>query len=65
MSTKEYVRPTDIEKTANQALLKVKADPCCICGYEGICGIKYKGVCKVARLLRIKVQRAVEMEARR
>lgn len=62
MSTKELVRPTDINKTVNQALDYVKSNPCSICSYEGICGIKYKGVCKVARQLRIRLTIAKEAD---
>jgi len=62
VGTKDYVRPTDIKSTVNRALDYAKSNPCCICSYEGICGIKYKGVCKVARQIRIKLTIAREAE---
>lgn len=54
--------PQEVVETVNQALDKVQSNPCCICSYEGFCGIKYKGVCKVARQLRIRLIKAGRME---
>ena len=63
---KEKNRPVtsqEIVRTVNQALDYVRSNPCCICSYEGFCGFKYKGVCKVARQLRIRLLKAGKMEA--
>lgn len=48
----------DIEETSDQAIRYVRTNPCCICSYENSkthecrVGVKYKGTCKVARVLR-------------
>ena len=57
------VTSQEITRTVNQALSYVRSNPCCICSYEGLCGIKYKGVCKVARQLRIRLLKAETTEA--
>lgn len=54
--------PQEIVKTVNKALDYVRSNPCCICSYESFCGIKYKGVCKVARQLRIRILKGGKME---
>ena len=53
-------RNIDVAKTVNQALGYVRSNSCCICSYEGSCGIKYKGTCKVARELRLALLSAKE-----
>jgi hypothetical protein len=52
----------EVVETVNQALDGVQSNPCCICPREGICGIKYKGVCKVNRQLRIKFMKVERLE---
>ena len=43
----------EVEEIVKEALDNVKSNPCLICHKKVDCGIKYKGVCKVARQLRI------------
>ena len=45
----------EVVETVNQALEGLQSNPCCICPKKGLCGITYKGVCKVARQLRMRV----------
>lgn len=48
----------DIEETSDQAIRGVRSNPCSICSYENSrthecnAGVKYRGTCKVARILR-------------
>lgn len=56
------ITPREVANVVNQALDYVQSNPCCICSCEGICGIKYKGVCKVNRQLRIKFMKVERLE---
>ena len=52
----------EVAETVNQALDGVQSNPCLICPKKSDCGITYKGVCKVARNLRIRILKAGRME---
>ena len=52
----------EVAETVNQALDGVQTNPCCICPKKGLCVITYKGVCKIARQLRIRLIKAGRME---
>lgn len=41
---KQNLNPISV---ANQAICWVKYNPCCCCGLEHSCGVKYKGTCPV------------------
>lgn len=56
------VTAQEVAETVNQALDGVQSNPCSICPKKGLCGITYKGVCKVARNLRIRILKAGRME---
>ena len=56
------VTAQEVAETVNQALDGVQSNPCSICPKKGLCGITYKGVCKVARQLRIRLIKAGRME---
>lgn len=55
MNKKITVDPVE---TSDQAIRYVRSNPCCICSYansrtlECYAGVKYKGTCKVAQILR-------------
>ncbi|PWL46844.1 MAG: hypothetical protein DBY45_01880 [Clostridiales bacterium] len=53
----------DVVSTVNQAIRFIKSCPCAICSRGWDCEIKYKGTCKVARELRIRLYGVEEMEA--
>jgi hypothetical protein len=53
----------EVAETVNQALDGVQSNPCTICPKKRDCRITYKGVCKVARNLRIRILKAGRMEA--
>ena len=56
------VTAQEVAETVNQALDAVQSKPCLICPKKSDCGITYKGVCKVARQLRIRLVKAGRME---
>lgn len=56
------VTAQEVAETVNQALDAVQSKPCLICPKKSDCGITYKGVCKVARQLRIRLIKAGRME---
>lgn len=37
----------NVTSVVNQAIQLVKYNPCCCCGLENCCGVKYKGTCPV------------------
>lgn len=43
----------DVEETVKQAIRAARKNPCKICPFYGLCGVKYKGTCKLSRKLRI------------
>ena len=57
------VTAQEVVEIVNQALDAVQSNPCLICPKKSDCGITYKGVCKVARQLRIRIIKAGRMEA--
>lgn len=66
MENEKKIKPLtaqEVVETVNQALDGVQSNPCSICPKKGLCGITYKGVCKVARNLRIRILKAGRMEA--
>lgn len=56
------VTAQEVAETVNQALDAAQSKPCLICPKKSDCGITYKGVCKVARQLRIRLIKAGRME---
>ena len=51
------INPKEIAK---QAIGFVHSFPCSICSLEGICGVKYKGTCKVMREIRINLYKGIK-----
>ena len=45
-------KPLNVAKIVNKALDDIQAEPCMICGYKFICGVKNKRLCKVNKVLR-------------
>ena len=45
----------NFDKVAEQAVKYVLSNPCAICSCEGICGVKYKGTCKIRRKIRFRL----------
>lgn len=65
MANQKKFKPVTAQEVAeivNQALDAVQSKPCLICPKKSDCGITYKGVCKVARQLRIRLIKAGRME---
>ena len=65
MANQKKFKPVTAQEVAeivNQALDAVQSKPCLICPKKSDCGITYKGVCKVARQLRIRIIKAGRME---
>lgn len=65
MGNERKIKPVtaqEVAETVNQALDAVQSNPCLICPKKRDCGITYKGVCKVARNLRIRILKAGRME---
>lgn len=58
----QIMKKINVAKTVNQAVEFVQSNPCHICSLEGICGVKYKGTCKIARGIRIALYSAKKME---
>ncbi len=56
------MKKINIAATVHQAIDYAFSNPCCICSCEGICGIKYKGTCKVARGIRKALLNAKKTE---
>ena len=67
MGNERKIKPLtaqEVVETVNQALDGVQSNPCRICPKKGLCGIKYKGVCKVARQLRWRLGLLKQVEWR-
>lgn len=65
MGNERKIKPVtaqEVAKTVNQALDAVQSNPCLICPKKHECRITYKGVCKVARQLRIRIIKAGRAE---
>lgn len=65
MENERKIKPLtaqEVVETVNQALDAVQSNPCAICPKKRDCRITYKGVCKVARNLRIRILKAGRME---
>ena len=45
----------NVDETVSLAIRFVKLNPCCICGGEGWCGVKYKGTCPIYRELKSRL----------
>lgn len=52
----------DADKTVHQALCYVLDNPCCICSYESLCNIRYKGTCEVWRKIKVKLYLALRKD---
>ena len=66
MENERKIKPLtakEVAETVNQALDGVQSNPCTVCPKKLDCRITYKGVCKVARQLRIRLIKAGRMEA--
>ena len=55
-------KPLNVAKIVNKALDDIQAEPCMICGYKFICGVKNKRLCKVNKVLRQKLMNVERME---
>ena len=65
MENERKIKPLtaqEVAETVNQALDGVQSNPCRICPKKRDCRNTYKGVCKVARNLRIRILKAGRME---
>ncbi len=60
----------DTIETSDQAIRYARQNPCCICPYahplknECYAGVKYRGTCKVARILRDELRKLRTSEER-
>ena len=59
------LKQQDPARIANQAVRYVKSNPCCICSWEGACGVKYKGTCQIARFIRFSLYSGQEIKEKR
>jgi hypothetical protein len=61
----------DTVETSDQAIRYVRSNPCCICSYANsrtnkcYAGVKYRGTCKVARILRDELWKLRTSEERK
>ena len=44
-----------IEESAEMSVESILKNTCLVCIHKDRCGLKYKGVCKIARRIRIKI----------
>lgn len=58
----KFMKEINVARTVNQAIGFARSFPCKICSLEGVCGVKYKGTCKVARGIMSALSSAKRME---
>lgn len=49
------MKNVDAAETAEESYGCVIENVCAICAYDGICEVKYKGTCKIARAIRLRL----------